>query len=279
MKCFDCPRNCGIERENSLGFCQEGAKIRVAKIIENFMWEEPCISGAKGALAIFFSGCNLRCSFCQNQEISHKGKGALYSPEEFRNLILAYDLNRFSSIDLITPTHFSSLLYEALHDLKLPIPIVWNSSAYEKEEIIDKISNFTDVFLPDLKFYDPALSQSTASAKDYFTIASKAIITMSKNKPQNIFKDGVMQKGVLIRHLVLPNQSKDSFKLLDFIKANIQAPRISLMSQFVPIGKHFDRKLYPLEYKAVVAYSQKLGLNQGYIQEFTSANENFIPDF
>ncbi len=279
MKCFDCPRNCGIDRENGLGFCKEGNKIRIAKIIENFMWEEPCISGDKGALAVFFSGCNLKCSFCQNKEISHCGKGDIYTPEEFKSLILSYDLSNYSSIDLITPSHFSSLLFEALDGLNLPIPIVWNSNAYEKPKMIDKISSFVDVFLPDIKFYDSSLSKSVAQASDYFKVARQAISAMRKNKPRNITKNGVMQSGILIRHLVLPSHTQDSFALLDFIKENISSPAISIMSQFVPLGNQFGRKLYPLEYKAVVAYAQKLGLNDGFIQEFSSADQQFIPNF
>ncbi len=278
-KCFDCPRNCGIDREQGVGFCKESGKIRVAKIIENFMWEEPCISGDKGALAIFFSGCNLKCSFCQNKEISHIGKGNLYTPAEFRNLILSYDLSKFSSIDLVTPTHFSSLLIEALCGLKLSIPVVWNSSGYEKVEIIEKVSTIADVFLPDFKYYDNSLAMSLSKAGDYFEIASKAIRKMRELKPQNIFKNGVLQKGVLIRHLALPGQVNDSKKILDFIKEKINNPQVSLMSQFIPLGGQINRRLYPLEYKTLLAYALKLGLNDGYIQDFESADESFIPKF
>lgn len=280
MKCFDCPRNCGIDREKQIGFCGEYNKIRVSKIIANFQWEEPCISGDKGALAIFFSGCNLHCEFCQNFEISHKGKGDYYTPKEFKELIESYDLNKFSSIDLITPTHFSSLIIEALQDFKSPIPIVWNSSGYEKVETIQKLSSIVNVFLPDFKYYSSELSLKLSKAEDYFDVTSKAILQMRKEKPVNKFKNKVLQEGVLIRHLVLPGQTKDSFKVLDFIKENIKDPFLSIMSQFTPIGNgSLKRKLYPLEYKAVVNHALKLDLTNGYIQEFDSANENFVPSF
>lgn len=279
MKCYDCPRNCGTDREISLGFCQEANKIRVAKVIENFMWEEPCISGDKGALAIFFSGCNLKCSFCQNRSISHKGKGTFYTPAEFRQFLLSFDLSKFSCIDLITPTHFSTLLFDAFEGLSLPIPIVWNSSCYEKTEIIDKISKFVDIFLPDLKFFDDKLSQNVALAENYFSVASKALIAMRKNKPENIFLNNILQQGVLIRHLILPDHAKDSFKILDFIKENIKQPFISLMSQFIPLGNQFSRKIYPLEYKSVIAHAEKLGLTDGFVQEFESADDKFVPEF
>ena len=139
MLCFDCPRKCGVDRKNKKGYCKCGDKIYVAKIIENFMWEEPCISGDKGALAIFFAGCNLRCDFCQNYKISHCQNGNEYSPQQFRRMLSSYDLSKFSCIDLITPTHFSSLLLEALQDFDCPIPIVWNSSGYERVEMIDEV--------------------------------------------------------------------------------------------------------------------------------------------
>ncbi len=278
-RCFDCPRNCGIDRSQSVGYCREGAKIRVAKIIENFMWEEPCISGDKGALAIFFSGCNLKCSFCQNREISHVGKGDLFTPQEFRKLLLSFDLSKFSSIDLITPTHFSSALIEALSGLSLPVPVVWNSSGYEKVETLEKLAGVVDVFLPDFKYADNSLALTLSKAGDYFEVASRAIIKMRELKPKNIIKNGVMQEGVLIRHLVLPSHTADSKKILDFIKANISSPAVSIMSQFIPLSGDFERRLYPLEYKAVLSHASKLGLNEGYTQDFASADEVFIPEF
>lgn len=281
MLCYDCPRKCGVDRSKQKGFCQEGDKIRVAKIIENFMWEEPCISGDKGCLAIFFSGCNLRCSFCQNYEISHGSKGDFYSPEEFCELLKSYDLTRFSSVDLITPSHFSSALIEALAKENWNLPIVWNSSGYESEETIERLAKVVDVFLPDFKYYSQDLSLSLSGAQDYFEVAKKAIIKMREIRPNNIFSsNGVLKEGVLIRHLVLPGHAKDSFKVLETIKDEVSNPFISLMSQFTPHGQNeLNRKLIPLEYKSVLAHAEKLGLNDGYFQEFASADENFIPNF
>ena len=177
---------CGAERSKSKGFCGEGDKIRVAKVIENFMWEEPCISGEKGALAIFFSGCNLRCEFCQNYKISHIGGGKLYTADEFRKFLQGFDLSKFSSIDFITPSHFSSLLLEALQDFQSPIPLVWNSSGYENVDMINKLAKVVDVFLPDLKYFSDQLSGKLSKCKDYFLVASKAIIAMRENKKENI---------------------------------------------------------------------------------------------
>lgn len=278
MKCYDCPRRCGVEREEEKGFCGEGNKIRISKVIENFKWEEPCISGKKGALAIFFSGCNLRCEFCQNYKISQIGGGKEYSAEEFEKFLKGFDLNRFSSVDFITPTHFSSLIIEALKDFKSPIPIVWNSGGYENEEMIKKLAKVVDVFLPDFKYFSNELSLKCSKCKDYFEVASKAILTMRQCKPNNLFNEGVLIEGVLIRHLVLPNCYRDSLKILDFISKNIDKPFMSIMGQFTPTGRGFDRKLLPLEYKTVLSYAEKLKLD-GYFQELSSADENFIPEF
>lgn len=279
MLCFDCPRKCGVDRSEKKGFCGEGDKIRISKIIENFSWEEPCISGDKGALAIFFSGCNLRCEFCQNYSISHVGKGDYFSPKQFRKLLESYDLKKFSSIDLITPTHFSSLLYEALKGFVSPIPIVWNSSGYESEEMIEKIGEVVDVFLPDFKYYSSELSKKLSLAEDYFVVAKNAIKKMRQIKKENIFDEDVLKSGLLIRHLVLPGYIEDSKMILSTIKEDIDKPLISLMSQYVPIGKNLTRKIYPLEYKIVLDFAEKIGLKDGYFQDFDSANKNFIPDF
>ena len=281
MKCFDCPRNCGVDREETIGFCGEKENIKIAKIIENFMWEEPCISGSKGALAIFFSGCNLRCEFCQNYEISHKSVGKEYTPSEFYALLTSFDLSKFSCIDLITPTHFSSKIIEALQDQKLPIPVVWNSSGYEKPEMIEKLAGVVDVFMPDFKYFSSELAKKYSRAEDYFNFASKSIVKMREKKNKNIFdKNGILQSGLLIRHLVLPGSVLDSIRILDFIKENISEPFVSIMSQFTPYNSSsIKRKLYPLEYKTVVAHAEKIGLENGYIQDFDSASENFIPEF
>ena len=278
MKCFDCPRMCGVDREYTKGFCKEANKIRVSKIIENFKWEEPCISGDKGALAIFFSGCNLRCEFCQNYKISHLGGGQEYLPEEFRDLLNTFNLKKFSSIDLITPTHFSSAICKALENFKSPIPIVWNSGGYEREEIIEKLSNVVDVFLPDFKYFSSDLSNKYSKCKDYFEVAKRAIVAMRNCKPVNKFEGGVLKEGVLIRHLVLPSCQRDSIKLLDFISQNISDPFVSIMGQFTPMRGELKRKIYPLEYKAVLSHAEKLGL-KGYFQDLSSADENFIPEF
>ncbi len=278
MLCTQCPRSCNIDRAVAKGFCREGEKIRVAKVIENFTWEEPCISGKKGALAIFFSGCNLRCEFCQNYEISHIGKGKQFTINEFRDFLLSFDLSKFDCIDLITPSHFSLQLLEALKGVSLPVPIVWNSNGYETEEMIKKLCSRVDVFLVDFKFYDSALSEKLCGARDYFSVASKAIKLMCEKK-ENIFKDRLMKQGVLIRHLILPDHVKDSMMILQHIKDNIKNPFVSIMSQFTPCKGSLQRKLTPLEIKTVLSFAERIGLSQGYYQDEASANDAFIPKF
>ena len=279
MICNICPRKCNIDRGRGKGFCHEGNKIRVSKIIENFCWEEPCLSGKKGTLVIFFSGCNLRCEFCQNYEISHVGKGQEYSISEFVSLLQSYDYSKLDSVDLITPTQFSVDLISALQKFKPPVPVIWNSSGYESEGTIKALAKVVDVFLVDFKFYDSALSQRLAGASDYFEVASRAVKLMSQLKT-NVLKNEMMTQGVLIRHLILPGNVKDSLRVLDFIADEIKCPFVSIMSQFTPNGHgELKRKLTPLECKAVLAHAERIGLTQGYFQDLNSADDKFIPKF
>lgn len=279
MICNQCPRKCNIDRKQAKGFCNEGQNIRISKIIENFEWEEPCISGKKGTLAIFFSGCNLRCNFCQNYEISHIGKGQEYSKEEFLKLLRSFDYSKFDSVDFITPSQFSLQILATLREVEIPVPIVWNSNGYESEAVIEAISKYIDVFLVDFKFYDKGLSRTLSSADNYFEVASKVVKLMSELKPNKV-ADDLLKQGVVIRHLILPGQVKDSIKILDYIHNNIKDPIISLMSQFTPNGRgELNRKITPLEYKTVLAHAERLGLSNGYFQEFTSADTCFIPKF
>ena len=278
MKCSDCPRFCQVDRQKEKGFCLAQNKIVVSKIIENFMWEEPCITGEKGTLAIFFAGCNLRCSFCQNYKISHQLVGDEFSPAQFRQKLESFCLENYSALELITPTHFSSLLLQTFEGFDCPIPVVWNSGGYENEQTIEKIAKFVDVFLPDFKYSDNTLANKLSLAPNYFEVATKAISTMARLKP-NIWQNNKLKQGVLIRHLVLPQNVQNSIGVLNAIKKEVDRPLISLMSQFIPFGKPFDRKLLPLEYKIVVSHAKKLGLNHGYIQELESAKSEFVPKF
>lgn len=280
MLCNDCPRQCNIDRSSQVGFCGCPDKIVVSKIIENFKWEEPCISGNKGTLAIFFAGCNLKCCYCQNHKISFSCKGKQFSSEEFAKYLNSVDQSKYSAIEFISPTQFSSLILNALKNFEKKIPIVWNSGGYEKADMIKRLAKHVDVFMPDLKYVDSKLSKELSQAADYFQQASETLRMMRKCKEKEIFKDGILTSGLLIRHLVLPSFVKDSLKVLDFLASEIKDPFISLMSQFTPTPfSKIKRKLYPLEYKLVLEHAKKLGLEKGYFQDLDSASESFIPSF
>jgi len=277
-KCNICPRNCNINRDKQTGFCKETQTIRIAKIIEHFCWEEPCLSNKKGTLAIFFSGCNLRCDYCQNYEISRGGVGKTYSIDEFVNLIEEKQKSH-SSIDLITPTHFSKQLTQAFMRIHKQVPVIWNTNSYETIENIENVSKFVDIFLADLKYSNDIIGKKFSQCSDYNTIAISAIKKMCQLKP-DIFKHQVMQQGVIIRHLVLPDNVLNSLECLKQCKDLFPDRILSVMSQFTPNGKSsLNRKITPIEYKVVISHMEKLSLENGFIQELDSANEIFIPDF
>ncbi len=276
--CSICPRQCKIDRLNVKGFCGETQNIKIAKVIKNFKWEEPCISGDKGALAIFFSGCNLRCDYCQNYEISRGGVGQAYTIDDFCRLI-EENQNNHSCIDLVTPTHFSKELALAFEKINKKIPVVWNTNSYETEENIAFISNFVDVFLADLKYCDDKLGKEFSKCNDYFSKALSALKLMCKLKT-DVMDGNFMKQGVVIRHLVLPDHIKNSIQVLNVINDNFPKRKVSIMSQFTPNGKsQLNRKLRPIEYKAVVTHLENLEISNGYIQDFDSASECYVPKF
>ncbi len=276
--CTSCPRACNVQRATAKGFCNEGEKICVAKVIKNFRWEEPCITGEKGTLAIFFSGCNLRCDYCQNYEISRGGVGKEYSIDEFIKLI-EENQDSHSSIDLITPTHFSKQIALAFKKINKKIPVIWNTNSYETVENVKEVGKFVDVFLADLKYASDELGKKFSACKDYFSHALPAIEEMAAQKP-DLFEKDFMRQGLIIRHLVLPGYVENSLNVLNIIKKNFPTRKLSLMSQFTPNGKSsLNRKLNPIEYKVVLLRLEKLGLTNGYTQDFESASDCFVPDF
>ena len=198
MKCEMCPRKCGVDREKANGFCGEGNKIRIAKIIHNFMWEEPPITRKKGTCAIFFSGCSLKCSYCQNYKISRGRVGKEYSVEEFADLLREIDKGDDESIDLITPTHFAEYILQALKIYTPQKPIVYNTSGYENVNIIEKIAPYTAIFLPDFKYFDSNLSKRLSHAEDYFIVASRAVKKMCELKKNVCNENDELVEGVII---------------------------------------------------------------------------------
>lgn len=274
--CESCPRHCQIDRNQTYGFCKETNKIRIAKIIDNFKWEEPCLSNEKGVLAIFFSGCNLKCSYCQNYEISCGQKGKEYSEEEFIKLLKEKEKGN-SAFDFVTPTHFSKTLLNIFQKYTPKIPIIWNSSGYENVEMLKSLDKYISIYLLDFKYASNKLGKKYSNVSNYFDII-KDVLEFC-NKKEDIFENERMKSGLLIRHLVLPDEIENSLNVIKYLGENYKDRLVSVMSQFTPTkNSPIKRKLRPLEYKIVMKSVEKYGLC-GYFQDFDSANSSFIPEF
>lgn len=281
--CEICPRNCKINRKTQVGFC--GAKsLRISKVMVHF-WEEPIISGDKGSGAIFFSGCPLKCLFCQNYEISHENQGKDITINNLISIFKYLESLNVNNINLVSPTHFTDEIIKALKIYKPKIPIVWNTSGYEKPETILKLKDYVDIFLFDLKYYDENLSLSYSKAKDYFKFASESLKIIKQIIPNNIIENGIMKKGLIIRHLVLPKASSDSIKIIDYIYKTFGNNEIvSVLNQYTPYFKAINHpilknKVTALEYKRVVKHLINLNFENAFVQESSASNTCYIPNF
>lgn len=287
--CTLCPRKCRVDRlSGEIGFCGMGAEIYAAKSYLH-KWEEPCISYKNGAGTIFFSGCSLRCRFCQNYKISTEKFGKLVTTEQLSNIILSLQDKGADNIELVTPTHFVPQIIKVLDNIrhKIKIPIVYNSGGYETIETINMLDGYIDIYMPDLKYFSPEISQRYSFAPDYFEFASKATTAMIKQIGKPLYNnEGGMLKGIIIRHLVLPGQRHDSIKIMEWIAKNLPLDSIlvSIMNQYTPfkfISDEFPelkRKVTKMEYNSVVNRAAELGII-GFTQEKASASEIYIPDF
>ena len=286
--CRLCPRNCKVNRKERTGFCGEKDGIRCARAALHH-WEEPCISGTRGSGAVFFSGCSLKCCYCQNYQISQEGLGKEISPEKLARIFLDLQEQGAHNINLVTGTHFLPGILTAL-DLarpKLSIPVVYNCGGYEKPEVIRLLDGYVDIYLPDLKYFDPELSARYSGARDYFAQASQAVSAMISQTGSPVFdEDGIMQKGVIIRHMVLPGSRKDSISILRWIREHLpeEGFLLSLLSQYTPFYKsceypQINRRLTTYEYDKVLEEAISLGLTKGFMQEKSSAKEEYTPPF
>lgn len=281
--CNICPRKCNVLRPK--GFCQMGQMPVIAKVSIH-KWEEPCISGQNGSGTIFFSGCNLKCVFCQNFKISNENYGKQISVEKLRNLYFDLISQKAHNINLVNPTHFAKAILQSLNEL-LPVPIIYNSSGYEDINTIKMFKDKIQIYLPDLKYADNIIAKKYSKAENYFEIATNAIIQMYKQVGDYKFDNsGILKSGVIIRHLILPNNIENSFKVIQWVKNNFKSGQIlfSLMSQYVPYGNAYlypeiNRKLTKKEYKKVEQYLFDSGIEDGYVQNLTSAKDNYIPSF
>ena len=282
MSCELCPRHCAIDRNSSVGYCMAHYTPIVAKVMRH-MWEEPLISGHNGSGAIFFSGCNMKCIFCQNHEIAHTITGEEYSRERLADLFKRIEDTGVHNINLVTPTHFVNGIIDALDIYKPNIPIVYNTGSYESLDTLKRLEGYIDIYLPDLKYSDNELAKTLSRADGYFDIATNAILEMYRQQPNDIIEDGIMRKGVIIRHLVLPACIDNSRRIADWLVSHIPHDKyISIMSQFTPHGDlstapFLRRALKPLEYKIIV--NKLMCFDNAFIQEMDSSSEEYIPDF
>lgn len=291
MLCNLCPRKCNIDRDITRGFCNEGNTLRVARIAPHY-FEEPPISGRNGSGTVFFSGCSLKCIFCQNRDISgNDGIGYAIDGRQLEYEILKLQESGVHNINLVTPTHFVHLLIPILERLKsgdgLKIPIVYNTSGYERPETLKALDGLIDIYLPDFKYYSPELAARYSGASDYPDVASAAVLEMLRQRKKYRFSpNGLIESGVIIRHLVLPSHRADSISVIQHL-ASILNPDdilISIMSQYTPefakgtAYTNLHRKITSFEYSSVVKTAEQLGFD-GFIQERASASTNYTPDF
>lgn len=283
MICNKCPRGCNVDRSKTTGVCGVGDMPRVAKAYLH-MWEEPAITGKNGSGTVFFSGCNLKCIYCQNYKISHEGFGKYITIEKLANIFKDLEEKGASNINLVSPSHYVDAIKKALDIYKPNIPIVYNTSGYDSVETIEELKDYVDIFLVDFKYFDSDLAKALSKAPDYPEVAKSAILKMREIVPEEIFEGEILKKGVLIRHLVLPNHTDDSINILTWIKENIKNPFISLMGQYTPMYKSamcedINRVLKPIEYKIVEEKMISLGFTNGYTQELSSATDCYTPVF
>lgn len=288
-ECVLCPRKCKVDRTaGEKGFCGMTDKLMAARAALH-MWEEPCISGEEGSGTVFFSGCNMRCVYCQNRSIARGKTAKEITIRRLADIFLELQEKGANNINLVTPTHFIPQIKESLlmaRQRGLVLPILYNSSGYERAEIIKGLEGIVDIYLPDLKYVSPELSKRYSHARDYFRCAKEAIKEMVRQSPVPEFDErGIIRKGVIVRHLVLPGAVEDSKRVLRYLYKNFgEQIYISIMNQYTPVGEfpdmpELERTVTKEEYEEVIDYAISLGVSQGYIQEGETAKESFIPIF
>lgn len=285
-KCTICPHNCEINRlDGQIGRCKSKETVKIA-LYSTHNFEEPCISGKKGSGTVFFSNCNMNCVFCQNYEISQQGKGKEITIEELANIFIKQQEKNVENINLVTPTSYVPQIIEAIKIARkngLIIPIVYNTNGYEKVETLKMLEGYINIYLPDLKYSDNILAKRLSKVDNYFEIATDAIKEMYRQVGYPVFnKEGIMQKGMIIRHLVIPNHILNSRRVLKWINDNMNDVYVSIMAQYFPTYKakeieDINRKLSKKEYEEIENYLYRLNLKNGYIQELGEHEEEYVP--
>ena len=285
MICTLCPRSCGAERtaDRPGGLCAMPERPVVAKAMLH-QWEEPCLVGEHGAGTVFFSGCNLRCCFCQNGVISREGCGKPITADRLREIFRELIAQGAACLDLVTPTHFIPVILEALGEAPWPVPVVWNCGGYEKPDTLRLLEGKVQVYLPDLKYALPGPAKKYSAAEDYFDWAAPAILEMFRQTGPYQLENGLLKRGVLIRHLILPGELENTRRVIDWVADTFRPGDVlfSLMSQYTPqpgaVG-NLARHVTKAEYRSAVQYMENCGITDGYTQERTSAKEEYTPDF
>ena len=286
--CTLCPRNCRVDRTSKQsGFCGMGDLIQVARASLH-MWEEPCISGTNGSGTVFFTGCNLKCVFCQNHSIAIGQKGKEVSPARLADLFLMLQDKGAHNINLVTPSHYIPGIAQALTLAKkknMTLPVVYNTSGYDSVQSLTMLDGLVDIYLPDFKYVSGVLSQRYSHAPDYFEVASKSLAEMYRQVSDPVFEDDLIKKGIIVRHLVLPSCTADSKEVIRYLYETYgDRIFISIMNQYTPLPHvasypELNRKITDAEYNEVVDFAIDLGVEQGFIQEGDTASESFIPEF
>lgn len=286
--CTLCPRKCGADRTQNRGVCGADGQLTAARAALHF-WEEPCISGEKGSGTVFFTGCSLGCCYCQNYEISQNGLGRVISVERLTQIFLEIQQKGAANLNLVTGTQWVPWIIAALDDARtqgFSLPVVWNTSGYETVETLKLLEGYVDIWLSDVKYVSSELSAEYSRAPDYFEVCKKAVAEMLRQVPSPVFgEDGYLKKGVILRHLALPGGRKDSLAVLDYMASLPKGSFVpSLMSQYTPFykaseHKALSRRISTWEYRQVIDRAIDLGLTEGYMQEKSSAKEEYTPPF
>ena len=286
-KCEICPRKCKVNRYEKKGYCRCDDKVRIALVSKHY-FEEPCISGRNGSGTIFFSNCNLNCIFCQNYDISQGGKGIDVTVERLAEIMLEQQERGANNINLVTPTMYVEQIIKAMDIAKdggLNIPIVYNTNGYEEVETIKKLNGYIDIYLPDFKYFTNELAIKYSKAPNYFEKVTSALLEMQSQFDEYVFDGEIMKKGMIVRHLVLPNHIQNSKNVLKWIKENLRKDiYVSVMAQYFPtykavVDELIGRKLSFSEYRKIEQYFYGLDIKNGYIQDLGKHEEEFVPDF
>jgi Uncharacterized Fe-S protein PflX, homolog of pyruvate formate lyase activating proteins len=287
-KCELCPRKCGVNRLNGeKGYCKAGKDVKIARVMLH-LWEEPCISCGKGSGAVFFSDCSLSCVFCQNFDISQEHKGREVTLPRLSDIYLMLQDKGANNINLVSPTHYVPQIIESINMAKsrgLNLPVIYNSNGYENVETLRLLDGIVDVYLPDIKYYSDRAARKYSNAPDYFKKASEAVIEMQRQVGAPVFEGGLIKKGLIIRHLLLPGMLSESKRIFDWVRKNLPEDTfMSIMCQYVPMYKAYmypelNKKVSPESYEWLLDYYLSVGLKNGFTQEYESAETAFTPEF